>query len=890
MRSVAVFRSCLRKEYRDQVIKMLRAVPGEYTRTSYRFQWIDPEVVALIEAGAELTFTSYIVNPSLTHALPCRKMTLVEPPVIDTQVGVYRFNFELGPYVAIPAGYDTAISSWGVDPDRTPPSTFISTVQESLPVLDEVGYSQSQQTWKEAVSFLTGAWSDFSNTVFFRPHGGTYEGRPSGPSRVTRQSEQESFRFFAFNPHMTDDQLAQRSIHVSIADVMGDVKSISPLPVDGFFDVNLDFLEPGRASVQVEIRPDEQFSAYVPLTVQVEQNLDVDPSGPRVLGPEWNRFLENSAGQAATSPDEVLSLFGRLASVFPGDPELSIQTGLVHYSLGQYSAARDEFARALTSRQDARAVWWSFLAALRQDDKRDAEVLIERLDLSRQDLFETAVETMPLLSDRTAEWFAELPGLAFGEDKAVRLLLAMLSSPRGEQAACALVRAIGELNGQSGLRQARGLLSMNPDWSEMRQLAVNIAKRDGMFDQVQDDVDLLMHYPGGSVDDYMGTVTALRPLVHPQRLPGLLMSNAIRLAASREPENVRAALALATIAAEQAASNGDFIGAQNAIQFVEMNLRHSMEDANNYRPQITQIVDRMSGALQALPGLAGLGDEYLKELAAELRSDYENRKIVIFGGRDPGPERAAAWREELGARALEWIGWSGDERPDANKLRELVDQDTTLIVMTLDDALVNESVRNWLRSQRVPVMRAMETKASVYGALRALAPSGESLAPFVPQSCSEALSWAMVNCPHLEFSPGADADIDDLDAMQNWSHVAQRIKTDLELLNRFAEEQKAGKVKVGFYSWAQMHGYSSSLLALKESESTDSNKKFRKERTFEVPREADPTGEIYMPAHMKLPGNYPIKPRIHFTLDTLSTVGKIYIGYVGPHLTTLGTN
>lgn len=191
---------------------------------------------------------------------------------------------------------------------------------------------------------------------------------------------------------------------------------------------------------------------------------------------------------------------------------------------------------------------------------------------------------------------------------------------------------------------------------------------------------------------------------------------------------------------------------------------------------------------------------------------------------------------------------------------------------------------------RCPRNLASCTTVSDYGALRALAPSGESLTPFVPQSCSEASSWAIVNCPHLEFSPGADADIEDLDAMQNWSHVAQSIKTDLELLNRFAEEQKAGKVKVGFYSWAQMHGYSSSRLALKESESTDSNKRFRELRTFEVPREADPTGEIYIPAHMKLPGNYPIKPRIHFTLDTLSTVGKIYIGYVGPHLTTLGTN
>jgi hypothetical protein len=890
MRSVALFRSCLRKEYRDQVIKMLRAVPGEYTRTSYRLQWIDPEVLDLIESGDDLKFISHVVNPAMTHALPCRTMTLVEPPVLDTQVGVYRFSFELGPFVVTPPGYDAEIRSWSADPDRTPPSKFISTVQENLPKLAEIGYAQSQQVWKDSVSFLTNSWSDFSNTVFFRPHGDDYEGRPAGPRRVTRQAERESFRFFAFNPHMTYEHLAQRSIHVSIGDVLGDVESISPLPLDGFFDVNLNFLEPGRASVQVEIRPDEQFSAYVPLTVQVEQNLDLDPSGPRVLGPEWKRFLEDTAKQAAASPDEVLSLFGRLSNIFPGDPELSIQTGLVHYSHGQFAAARHEFAKALSVRQDPQAVWWSFLAALRQDDKRDTEILIERLDLSRQDLFETAVETMPRLPDRTAEWFSELPGLAFGEDKAVRLLLGMLSSPRGEPASCAIVRAIGELNGKSGLRQARATLSMNPDWSEMRRLAVSIARKTGMYEQLQDDIDLLMHYPGGPVDDYMATVTALYPLVHPQRLPGLLISNAIRLAASREPEDVKAALALATLAAEQAASNGDFIAAQNAIQFVEMNLRHSTEEVNNYRPQIAQIVSRMSNALQSIPGLAELGDEYLKEVASELRPDYVDRKVVIFGGRQPSPERIDAWSEELGAKEMVWVGSTADEGPDAKKLLQVVDQNTTLIVMTLDDALITESIRDWLREQRIPVMRAMETKASIYGALRALAPSSDSLAPFVPQSCSEALSWAMVNCPHLGFSPDVDADIEELDAMQNWSHVALRIKADLELLNRFAEEQKAGKVAIGFYNWAQLNGYSSNLLALRESESTDNRKWLRRERMFRVPVEVDPTGEIYMPAHTKLPGKYPIKPRIHFSLDTLTTVGKIYIGYVGPHRTTIGTN
>lgn len=890
MREVAVFRSCLRKEYRDQIIKMLRAVPGEVTRTSYRFQWIDPEVIEFIESGEPMRFTSYIVNPALTHALPCRTMTLVEPPILDAQVGVYRFNLELGPYVEIPEGFNTELRSWGTEESLVPPTTFVSAVQSGLPLLKEIDYPQSQQTWKDSISFLTREWSDFSNTVFFRPHGNTYEGAPSGPRRTSRQSESESFRFFAFNPHMTDEQLAKRSIHVSIADVMGDVKNVSPLPVDGFFDVNLEFLEAGRASVQVEIRPDEQFSAYVPLSVTVDQNLDLDPSGPRVLGPEWNRFLETSIRNTQNNPADVLELFGRLAVVFPGDPELSIQTGMVHYSLGQFAAARDEFAKALSSRQDPRAVWWSFLAALQQDDRRDVEILIERLDLSRQDLFDAATEAMSLIPDRTAEWFAELPGLAFGEDKAIRLLFAMLTAPRDEQATCALVRAIGDLNGPYGLRQARGILSMNPEWSELRQLAVNLAKREGLFDQVQDDIDLLMNYPGGSIDDYLGTVTALRPLVHPQRLPGLLLSNAIRIASVREPESVRAALTLAIIAADQAASNGDFLSAQHAIQFVEMHLRDSVENSNNYRTQINLIVGRMSAALESIPGLAELGDEYLRELAAELRSEYSGRRIVIFGGRQSDDGKLQTWSDELGVESLVWIGWEDNVQPDANRLREVITDDTTLVVVSLDDALINDSLRGWLRTKRVPTMRSMETKASIYGALRALAPSGEALVSFVPQSCSDALAWALANFPNLELSPGADAEIDQLDAMQNWSHVAQRIKADLELLNRYAEEHRAGRVKIGFYNWAQMHGYSANLLALRESETTDGNKKLRRERTFKVPREADATGEIYMPAHLKLPGNYPIKPRIHFTLDTLNSVGKIYIGYIGPHLSTIGTN
>lgn len=48
MQTVALFRSCLREEDRDQIIKMLRAVPDEYARTAYRMQWIDSDVMTLV--------------------------------------------------------------------------------------------------------------------------------------------------------------------------------------------------------------------------------------------------------------------------------------------------------------------------------------------------------------------------------------------------------------------------------------------------------------------------------------------------------------------------------------------------------------------------------------------------------------------------------------------------------------------------------------------------------------------------------------------------------------------------------------------------------------------------------------------------------------------------
>jgi len=81
-----------------------------------------------------------------------------------------------------------------------------------------------------------------------------------------------------------------------------------------------------------------------------------------------------------------------------------------------------------------------------------------------------------------------------------------------------------------------------------------------------------------------------------------------------------------------------------------------------------------------------------------------------------------------------------------------------------------------------------------------------------------------------------------------------------------------------------------SWLSMQESESTDQNPRFRSLRTFEIDTAVEPSGSVYMPSHIKLEqGGYPA-PRIHFFDDTGGTTGKIYVGWLGPHLDNKAKN
>jgi len=79
-------------------------------------------------------------------------------------------------------------------------------------------------------------------------------------------------------------------------------------------------------------------------------------------------------------------------------------------------------------------------------------------------------------------------------------------------------------------------------------------------------------------------------------------------------------------------------------------------------------------------------------------------------------------------------------------------------------------------------------------------------------------------------------------------------------------------------------------VALDESDSTK-NPRFAAGRCFPVPTDVEPSGTVYMWAHVKLGAkDGTTSPRMHFYDDTARPTGLIYVGYLGPHLPNTRTD
>lgn len=178
------------------------------------------------------------------------------------------------------------------------------------------------------------------------------------------------------------------------------------------------------------------------------------------------------------------------------------------------------------------------------------------------------------------------------------------------------------------------------------------------------------------------------------------------------------------------------------------------------------------------------------------------------------------------------------------------------------------------------------------GSADAAAAEGTADLACEPRNMSEALKFARERLTHVVIPDGVERDLDDLDTHMNsvsWGELTWR---GLRALHLYAEAGFDGNFK----QWCQESGHfwawsaSDKKLALRESESVETNARMREQRRFPVDRQIDDSGTVIMWAHLKIAeGGGRLAPRVYFLDDTRGATGKVHVGFVGPHRYTENT-
>lgn len=166
--------------------------------------------------------------------------------------------------------------------------------------------------------------------------------------------------------------------------------------------------------------------------------------------------------------------------------------------------------------------------------------------------------------------------------------------------------------------------------------------------------------------------------------------------------------------------------------------------------------------------------------------------------------------------------------------------------------------------------------------------------PETAESCTEAVGFARQYLTEVEVGD-TDYQASSLDTYAkagSWAKKAWRVFRSME---DYAELKGRDEFAGDFLAYCNENPQGRTVvpagwIALKESESTDNNPRYRNARTFPVPAEVTEDEEVYMCAHVKLEAGGRPAPRIHFYDDTSGPTGLIYVGYFGEHLPNDQTN
>jgi len=159
-----------------------------------------------------------------------------------------------------------------------------------------------------------------------------------------------------------------------------------------------------------------------------------------------------------------------------------------------------------------------------------------------------------------------------------------------------------------------------------------------------------------------------------------------------------------------------------------------------------------------------------------------------------------------------------------------------------------------------------------------------------PATFAELLDWIDAEVALVEFSGERDK-ILELDRSPESATWVRSSWETIRAMQAYAEADFSGDFKI----WCEnppagSFAIPAGKVARDESETVRNNPKWCREREFPVPAEAHPSGWMFMGAHIRIgaSGSGRLSPRLYFHDNTRQT-RKIYIGYLGQHLTNTKT-
>ncbi|KJK57778.1 hypothetical protein [Saccharothrix sp. ST-888] len=146
--------------------------------------------------------------------------------------------------------------------------------------------------------------------------------------------------------------------------------------------------------------------------------------------------------------------------------------------------------------------------------------------------------------------------------------------------------------------------------------------------------------------------------------------------------------------------------------------------------------------------------------------------------------------------------------------------------------------------------------------------------------------------PLVEFT-GDQKEALALDGRSDGTGWARLAWDGLTALQEYAAAAVRGEAHGDFKQWCEhtppgCHHFPPRKAVRGESRTVESHTKWKRERMLPVPECVDVSRRAFMGAHLRIGGGR-TAPRLHY-LDDCSGSGRIYVGYIGLHLTNTRTN